>query len=421
MNAEGLFSSAVAPRPAWAIVLKIAPRRSLRAERSNLPVNDRDCFVASFDFARQTAAISAQDAPRNDSSCTVPQGGFALARRPAWASVLFTSLICLLLIVGCGRRSATPTRDAVAPTAGAFTSPVSASPFTSPPSAAEAAAHAADLVKEAAELGLGGRIAFHSERAGNFDIWTMKGDGSDLRQLTTSAALDVEPAWSPNGKQIAFISGRDDPRKLNLYVMDADGGNQRMLAALDDSLCIGPAWSPDGKQIAFYSNQGGRYGLHLVNADGGDLKRLLTDDYNNLRPSWSPDGKKLVFVSDREGGQNLYTLTPATGAVTRLTRGLYTDDAPRWSPDGKTILFVSNRAGIVRGVFVTPAAGGEPRLLMTPPQEDENPAWAGNGKFILFSSRRTQDWELYLVRADGKDPRPLTASQGMDRFPVWTR
>jgi TolB protein len=285
---------------------------------------------------------------------------------------------------------------------------------------AQTSERGAALVQEAAALGVKGRIVFHSERSGNFDIWSINADGSDLRQLTTSPELDVEPAWSGDGKQIVFVSGRDDPNKPAIYVMDADGGNQRLLVKVEGALCNGPAWSPDGTRIAFFSSLGGHYGLHLVNADGSNLTSLTPDENNNLRPAWSPDGKRLVFASDRDEGRNLYLMTLADGTITRLTTGSYTDDTPRWSPDGRTILFSSNRAGIVRGLFTIPAAGGEPKLLVTPPQNDESPAWAGNGQFIIFSSGRTQDWELYLMRANGKDQRQLTLSSGMDRFPAWT-
>ena len=333
----------------------------------------------------------------------------------------------LALLTGCKRQpSATATPPSAtapvksAPTAAVFTSPLGAQPFQSPMTGAETSAREAALVQEAATLDVKGRIVFHSERSGNFDIWSMKADGSDLRQLTTAPELDVEPAWAPDGQQIVFVSGRDDPNKPAIYVMDADGGNQRLLVKVEGALCNGPVWSPDGTRIAFFSSLGGHYGLHLVNADGSNLTSLTPDENNNLRPTWSPDGQRLVFASDRDEGRNLYFLTVADGAITRLTTGPYTDDTPRWSPDGRTILFSSNRAGIVRGLFTVPAAGGEPKLLVTPPQNDESPAWAGNGQFIVFSSSRTQDWELYLMRADGKDLRQLTLSQGMDRFPAWT-
>ncbi len=327
----------------------------------------------------------------------------------------------------------TATAPAAAPTSSALGSPIQpagqAAPFDSPlpPSSAQQPA-----VTPAQGAEVGGRIVFHSERTGDFEIWSMNPDGSDPQQLTQSAGLDVEPAVSPDGKQIAFVSARDDPNQLNLYIMEIDGNNPRPLLALPGVLSFGPQWSPNGSQIAFSGSTGGHFEVYLVSAQGTDAKALTqpTADaktpadeqpvINNSRPSWSPDGKKLVFVSDRDGGESLYTLELSNGSVTRLTTGFYSDSLPRWSPDGTTILFMSNRASTVKGLFTVPAAGGEPKLVATP-KSDESPAWAGaNGELIVFSSDRTLDWEIYSMRADGSDLRQLTHSKGLDRFPAWT-
>lgn len=326
-----------------------------------------------------------------------------------------------------------PTAEAAAapapvPTSSALASPLQpagqAAPFDSP------VAQPAET-KPAAGADVGGRLVFHSERTGDFEIWSVNTDGSDPQQLTESAGLDVEPDVSPDGKQIAFVSARDDPNQLNLYVMDSDGGNPRLLLKLPDVLSFGPQWSPDGSQVAFSGSTGGHFEVYLVSAQGTGAKALTqppvaatpADEQsviNNSRPSWSPDGKQLVFVSDRDGGENLYILDLASGQVSRLTTGIYSDGLPQWSPDGEAILFMSNRASMVKGLFTVPAAGGEPKLVATP-KSDESPVWAGtNGELIVFSSDRTLDWELYSMRADGSDLRQLTHSKGLDRFPTWT-
>ena len=248
----------------------------------------------------------------------------------------------------------------------------------------------------------------------------MLGDGSDLRQLTTDPALDVEPAWSPDGSQIVFVSSRADPNTLDLWVMNADGSDQRSLLRIRGGLAMGPAWSPDGSKIALFSNSDGKFELYMIASDGTGLTNLTRNPANDSRPAWSPDGEKLAFVSDRDEGENLYTLDLATGQVTRLTYGLYADNLPKWSPDGTHILFASDRPGI-KGIFTVAAGGGaEPVLAVSPALGDDSPVYAAGGQFILFASQRTQDWELYGVRTGTNAVVQLTSSKDYDRFPVWT-
>ena len=340
---------------------------------------------------------------------------------PHWLSLTLWFLMGVALLTGCGGSSVIPTVQT--PVETSFTSPIKSDSepllFTSPLSDAEISKQATSMVKSAADFGLGGQIVFHSKRSGNFDIWLMNADGSDQRQLTNDPALDVEPAWGPGGKHIVFVTARDDPLKLSLYVMDADGGDQHKLVSTPGGLCMGPVWSPDRARIAFFSNVDGNFELYIVNADGTDLTNLTNNPANDSRPSWSPDGKRLVFVSDRDDGENIYILDLSSGTVTRLTTGYYTDNLPHWSPDSKTILFESNRAGI-KGLFTVPTSGGTPTPVLTPPQGDDSPAWAANGQFIVFSSERTGDWELYILRTGSNDTHQLTLSKGMDRFPAWT-
>jgi Tol biopolymer transport system component len=304
-----------------------------------------------------------------------------------------------------------------------FSSPIqpepAATPFTSPLLPGSVIPDATEMVRSARELGLGGTIAFHSERSGDFDIWTMSADGSDLRQLTDDPGLDVEPAWSPDGSKIVFATSRDDPENLSLYVMNADGTDQKRLVQIAGGDLMGPALSPDGTRIAFYSNVDGNFELYVSNADGTEPANISNNPANDSRPTWSPAGDKLAFVSDRNGGENLYVLDLGSSQVTRLTEGIFLDNLPKWSPDGKRILFASNRGG-QKGLYTVLADGtGTPTPVTPRPENDDSPAWAGDGAFILFSSQRTGDWELYAMRSDGTDARQLTLSKNFDRFPAW--
>ena len=193
----------------------------------------------------------------------------------------------------------------------------------------------------------GTRIAFESNRDGNFEIYVMDADGGNQTRLTDSGIADVGPSWSPDGTRIAFFSGRDG--NWEIYVMDADGGNQTRLTdspAWDQ----GPAWSPDGTEIAFASwrgdrdrNDGDRY-IYVMDADGGNQTRL-TDSGPALSPSWSPDGTEIAFVSVRDGNLEIYVMDADGGNQTRLSDNGADDFGPSWSPDGTEIAFASRRDG----------------------------------------------------------------------------
>jgi TolB protein len=186
------------------------------------------------------------------------------------------------------------------------------------------------------------RIAFASDRDGEFDIYVMNADGSDLTRLTDDPAWDGLPAWSSDGRRIAFISNRDD--NTNIYVMNADGSDLTRLTdnPADDEF---PAWSPDGQQIAFKSvDDQGNYDIYVMNADGSDLTRLAEgldyDEFGHMWPLvppqvplWSPDGEQLVVMSGHdEGIFDIYAVNADGSGLTRLTYDMHRAFSPVWSP-----------------------------------------------------------------------------------------
>ncbi len=265
-----------------------------------------------------------------------------------------------------------------------------------------------------------GRIAFHSERSGNLDIWVMNGDGSNQTQLTDAPDRDFEPAWSPDGRQIVFASGRDDPENAQLYIMNADGSDQRRLfpnvLPYDN---LSPRWSPDGERIYYYSNRAIKFDVYVVNVDGTNEINLTNTPFNDYMPEPSPDGKKVAFVSDRDGNDEIYVMDADGSNVVRLTDSPGQDLRPHWSPDGSEILFVSERSGIPL-VYIMPATGGEARQVGRIDQRVVSPAWAFNGKKILYSGEDGINWDIYIMDRDGRNLIRLTDAPGFDRFPAWT-
>ena len=175
-------------------------------------------------------------------------------------------------------------------------------------------------------------------RGGKANIYKMPADGSSATPLTNgpAGAMNVEPAVSPDGSQIAFSSDRSG--RPMIYVMNASGSNPRRITFAGKYNST-PAWSPDGKTLAFAGYKSGHFDIYTISADGKGIKKLTEAKKtngkwsNNESPSWSPDGRHIVFVSDRDGSKQLYMISPDGENERQITRdSRYSWDRPKWSP-----------------------------------------------------------------------------------------
>jgi Tol biopolymer transport system component len=132
----------------------------------------------------------------------------------------------------------------------------------------------------------GTRLAFASKRDGNWEIYTMDRDGSNLIRLTDHIADDTNPAWSPDGSRIAFESTRDGYAEI--YVMPVAGGQPTNVSNYSWATDLGPTWSPDGSRIAFYSDRDGGWDIFVMASDGSEVVKLTGDDSNDQVPAWRP-------------------------------------------------------------------------------------------------------------------------------------
>jgi Tol biopolymer transport system component len=259
-----------------------------------------------------------------------------------------------------------------------------------------------------------GRIATAYNRESNWDIYAVDAGGSNLARLTNNPAIDQQPAWSPDGKQIAFSSFRGGA--AGIYVMNADGSGQTLLARFLGS--DWPIWSPDGKKIAFRSGSNDNPGIFVVNADGGGQTRLTDYYVLDHKPAWSPDGSRIAFVSDHDNFSDVFVVSAEGGSPTNLTPDSFPDDDPVWSPDGRKIAYVTDHADQnIRSciafcnfdIFVMNADGSGRTNLSNSPGPDDSPAWSPDGNRIAFRSVRgtasscggTCFYDLYVMDADG--------------------
>ncbi|MBI5651137.1 MAG: PD40 domain-containing protein [Chloroflexi bacterium] len=240
----------------------------------------------------------------------------------------------------------------------------------------------------------GQHISFVSVRTGGSEIYVMVNDGSRQTRLTnvSNVAMDwAFPTWSPDGQEIAFeyFEGYG-----TIYTVSADGKRIRKITSGFDART--PRWSPSGNKIAFWYLREHRAPsqVAVINVNGNDWQ-LLADGANQV---WSPDGRKIAFVSDNE----IHVINANGSDLTRLTQigvAVLAFSHPTWSPDGQRIAFVSGRdgSGLIR--------------LTDNPANDDSPAWSPDGKQIAFVSDRDGNREIYVMNADGSNPKRLTNSQ----------
>jgi tricorn protease-like protein len=219
--------------------------------------------------------------------------------------------------------------------------------------------------------GANGRIAFDTNRDGNYDVYAINPDGTGSTRLTTNTSNDAYAAWSPDGTKIAFASIRDG--NFEIYTMNADGTNQTRLTN-NTATDVNPVWSPDGAKLAFTTNRDGNNEIYTMNPDGTGPTRLTNNASVDDSASWSPDATKLAFATDRDGNNEIYTMSANGTNQTRRTSNAVFDEDPVWSPDGTKLVFRTNRDGPVQ-LYTMNADGTNPTRLTNSAGSDELPDW----------------------------------------------
>jgi eukaryotic-like serine/threonine-protein kinase len=290
-------------------------------------------------------------------------------------------------------------------------------------------------VPHATTLGGGlGQIAFASDRTGVPQIFLRNVDGTSEVQLTSMENGACQPAWSPDGSRLVFISPClhrvDSPREsytdASLFMINADGKGLIQLTNIPGA-DLEPAWSPDGKRIAFTSIRDGNQQIYLFDVDTQSVIRLTEPDVNieNSEPAWSPDGRQIAYMAKRVGTYQVWVMSDTGQDNVQLVRSGQSlwDYAPAWSPDGKVIVFNQRpRDNLLTRPWLMsvqyPDDSAATRLNFPTPVEDVE--FSPDGLWLVYEGRDAEgNRDIYYMTVTGGSRTRLTTDPGVDFDPAW--
>jgi TolB protein len=275
------------------------------------------------------------------------------------------------------------------------------------------------------------RIAFVSNRDGYGRIYVMDADGGNQRAVSDPPyGSDVHPTWSPDGTKIAFASNRDNWDAMDIYVVDADGGNERNISKDPESTDVWPSWSPLGFTIAFATYGSGKpSSISLMDAGGGNVRTLSGPEGGFPRwPRWSPDGTTMMFTLSNQSKLNTYMIGVDGGNLRMIGDASDYHVAPAWAPDGRSIAAAAGEHRS-RSIVVMDVHGRNRRMVTSGPGGyDTYPTWSPDGRSIAYAAREYGDnsslfperSDIHVVNLDDLSVTNLTNSGDYDGMPAWS-
>jgi TolB protein len=269
-----------------------------------------------------------------------------------------------------------------------------------------------------------GSLLYVRPLGGNAPPWghlfVSASDGSGARDITPSGILDVQTAaWSPDGRRIGMSALAQGGTSSEIYVVAADGSGLRQLTH-NDLPDRQPAWSPEGRRLAFASARTGLFQIYSMRADGTRQRRLTDQSEDCETPAWSPNGRWIV-ASCELGWWKLIRLRPDGSGERRLLRGYpLTESSPAFAPDGSLVFARGAKKAAGRGIFSVRIDGRGLRRLRASGGE---PVVSPDGRLIAFTWMRDGvNQELFVMRRNGTRARQITATNGINESgPDWQR
>lgn len=260
------------------------------------------------------------------------------------------------------------------------------------------------------------KIVFISNRDGNDELYMMDYDGHNQTRITFNKKQDYMPAWSADGKKIAYTSYRNN--RAGLYILNPFEG--KITEVVSKGTNFAPTFSPDGKKLAFCSTmEDGNPEIYVATSEGKKIKRLTFNKAIDTAPSWSPTSREIAFTSDRGGTPQIYIMDAEGSNIRRISFGGNYHDAPAWSPAGGRIAYVS-RVDQIFDIYALNLRTEQVVKLTESNARNETPSWSPDGRHLVFSSNITGTIQLYTMDYDGFNLRRLT-SKGENKLPDWSR
>ena len=254
------------------------------------------------------------------------------------------------------------------------------------------------------------------------EIYIADYDGANPRRITVNRSLNINPVWSNDGKAIAYTSYRRS-NFPDIYIQRIyDGTPPESPAHGTDRIHnLLPAWSPDGTKLAFMSFRDGNAEIYVMDANGGNVRRITRHPLIDSTPTWSPAGNQIAFTSDRSGKPQIYVVdSEGLSQPRRITTDEIWADRATWSPAPFNEIAYAAQSGPGFDIKIYDVATGASRRITNGEGSNESPAFSPTGRHIAFVSTRLGNQQIFVVGRDGNGLRQVT-KEGNNFTPNWSR